>query len=199
MEKEAEHVSGEDPAVSAEPIAPTVPAPSPPDGSAHHQDEISHPPLANEPRIDLLDHQFNRIIALWHGSEERAKLKNGFIDLYNSLNPRDGVDSMLAGLIVGLNHVTMDSIGIASRNPLPVRDVNLRHAIKAVKVLAELTKLYESRRGLGRQNFTVGKVNVEAGGQAIVGNVKSSGRRKKPRAMPHRQLVHQRRTKPARL
>jgi hypothetical protein len=144
------------------------------------QDETLCPPTTNEPRIDLLDHQFNRIIALYHGPEERAKLKNGFIDLYNSLNPRDGVDSMLAGLIVGLNHVTMDSIGIASRNPLPVRDVNLRHAMTAVKVIADLTKLYESRRGLPRQNFTVGNVNVEAGGQAIVGNVKSGGRRKKP-------------------
>jgi hypothetical protein len=71
------------------------------------QDESSCPPPANEPRIDLLDHEFNTIIALGYGSEVRAKLKNGFIDLYNSLEPKDGIDSMLAGLIVGLNHVTI--------------------------------------------------------------------------------------------
>jgi hypothetical protein len=72
--------------------------------------------------------------------------------------------------------------------------VNLRHAIRAVKVLADLTKLYEGRWGLDRQNFTVSKVNVEAGGQAIVGNVKSGDDEKSRRSMPHRQLVHQRRT-----
>ena len=43
--------------------------------------------------------------------------------------------------------------------------------------LAALSKLYDSRRGQGGQTVTVGKVNVEAGGQAIVGNVKTAARR----------------------
>jgi hypothetical protein len=45
----------------------------------------------------------------------------------------------------------------------------LRHAVKGTKAVIELIEAKARRRGSNQ--ITVGKVNVEAGGQAIVGNV----------------------------
>ena len=42
--------------------------------------------------------------------------------------------------------------------------------------MAELTKAYDGRRARGKQTVNVGQVNVEAGGQAVVGNVTSASR-----------------------
>ena len=67
--------------------------------------------------------------------------------------------------------------------------MNLRYGIKGAATLADLIKLYDSRRGKGGQTVTVGKVNVEAGGQAIVGNVETGDRRKQttgPDSVPRR-------------
>jgi hypothetical protein len=50
----------------------------------------------------------------------------------------------------------------------------LGNATKGALVVTELTKAYDARRGRGKQTVNVGQVNVEAGGQAVVGNVTAS-------------------------
>ena len=57
--------------------------------------------------------------------------------------------------------------------------MNLRYAMQGAATLIELAKWRDARRGLSPQNVSVGNVKVEAGGQAIVGNVQTKGRRKR--------------------
>jgi len=128
------------------------------------------------PRVDLLEHQLVRSVTRNYPHETASKLRKGTVDLYSSLTPRDAIDSMLAGAIVGLSNATMDCFDRATLSE-KTRELNLRYGIKGAATLADLGKLYDSRRGQGGQTVTVGKVNVEAGGQAIVGNVKTAARR----------------------
>ena len=94
------------------------------------------------------------------------------IRLYLALQPRDTTDSILARQIVALNIVSMSCFSRAEQSDARARDINLRFGIKGNAALVELIKFYEDRRRQDSSNVTVGNVNVEAGGQAIVGNVK---------------------------
>jgi hypothetical protein len=61
---------------------------------------------------------------------------------------------------------------------LEARKVNLGIAVKGSLAVTEIVKVPDHHRGQDRQKVTVGQVNVESGGQAIVGNVGPRGRRK---------------------
>ena len=131
------------------------------------------------PRNDLLEYQLNSSVTRDPNKEKQQKLRNGAVDLYDSLKANDAIDSMLGSAMVALSNATMDCFDRANWGFERSRELNLRYGIKGAATLAELSKLYDSRRGQGRQTVTVGKVNVEAGGQAIVGNVNSGDRRKR--------------------
>jgi hypothetical protein len=63
-------------------------------------------------------------------------------------------------------------------------DVNLRHGLKGAAVAADLVKALGARRGnLVSRKVMVGNVNVEAGDEAVVGNVDSHQRSESPETM----------------
>ena len=106
-----------------------------------------------------------------------ASMGRATYDLYERLAPRDAQDSILSLLTVSVTNASLDCLALAARVPpdnLPVRELNLRHGLKAAAIAAELIKALEDRHREKSDKVTVGAVNVEAGGQAIVGNVKSA-------------------------
>ena len=132
-------------------------------------------PVARQPRVDLLDHQLVNSVTRHYSAEITSKLRHGAVDLYSSLSPKNASDSVLARLIVGLNNMTMDCLDRIHWGPDHAREVNLRYAAKGAATLVEVMKFYDARRGRAQQTVTVGKVKVEAGAQAIVGNVQTGG------------------------
>lgn len=110
-------------------------------------------------------------------SQALSQLENYM--LYRGLEPRDSAEAILAGLTVAVTNSSMDCLGRAGRcgDSLAARDLNLRHGHKGALVVRDLLSELDSRRGQNPKNVTVGKVNVGSGGQAIVGNVESGGRR----------------------
>jgi hypothetical protein len=133
------------------------------------------PPVKKRPpKVELLEHQLNMAArdSGVGGLEKKASLRKGTIALYHSLSPKDSIDSMLAGVIVGISNLTMECISRAGSSLTNASgEINLRYAIKGAMTLVQLTEAYEGRRGRGRRHVTVGAVNVEQGGQVIVGNV----------------------------
>lgn len=53
------------------------------------------------------------------------------------------------------------------------RDQNLKHAVKLLGIYERQLAALDKHRGKGQQKITVEHVTVEAGGQAIVGNVET--------------------------
>jgi hypothetical protein len=103
-------------------------------------------------------------------------MTKGPLDLYKNIPRQDALDSMLAMLATSITSASLDCLSQAALSApgnLKVRDLNLRHGIKAAAAAAELVKALDNRRGAKSEKVTVGQVNVEAGGQAIVGNVEA--------------------------
>jgi hypothetical protein len=89
----------------------------------------------------------------------------------------------LSTLIVNVSNATNDCFSQAARVPpehLEHRDLNLRHAFKGATVVTQLVDTLERVRGNRPGNVNVGQVNVESGGQAIVGSVQAGPRAMKP-------------------
>ena len=98
------------------------------------------------------------------------------IATYKLMNPADPLDSALCRLIVALTNAGMDSLGraAASAGLSQTQERDLKLGMKAAVTTADLIKVLDSRRVSGRQHLNVGPVNVQSGGQAIIGNISNT-------------------------
>jgi hypothetical protein len=98
-------------------------------------------------------------------------LQEGAVGMLEQFAPTDAVESTLAPVIVALKNAVMMSLGAATR--VETRDMELNAAFRGASVLVELVQAYDAHRGNGKRQVLVGNVKVEAGAQAIVGNVET--------------------------
>jgi hypothetical protein len=90
-----------------------------------------------------------------------------------SIKPEDGVESLLAAQMIATHSAAMEWKRRAARpeHSLEGADFCLRQAAKLLALfLKQVDTLNRKRRG-GQQKVTVEHVQVESGGQAIVGHV----------------------------
>ena len=167
-----------------------------PEVAPDHSDELTEPghgqlvaqpaetiPLVpvtlHEPDAMLVAHQVTASVNVPAGANyaQEWELRSDAVALYSAIEPRDALESVLARLVVGVGNGVMDCLSRSARNGdwLKSRDVNLRHAIKGSLAVTEMVKAIDNHRGRDRQTVTVGQVNVQSGGQAIVGNVGPRG------------------------
>lgn len=92
-----------------------------------------------------------------------------------AIAPRDGVEGMLAAQMIGTHETAMECLGrgMVEGQSFEGRDMNLKHAEKLLQIYARQVEVLDKHRGKGQQKITVEHVTVEAGGQAIVGNVET--------------------------
>ncbi|MDE8652542.1 hypothetical protein [Novosphingobium album (ex Liu et al. 2023)] len=117
---------------------------------------------------------------LWFGeglSEEQkhAKILKA-IDLFESIEPDDGIEAMLAAQMVGTHHAAIECLrrAMLPGQTFDGRNAALTHAQRLMSLYAKQLAALDKHRGKGQQKVTVEHVNVAAGGQAIVGNVDTS-------------------------
>jgi hypothetical protein len=105
-------------------------------------------------------------------------------ELFHGLNPKNTSEKLIATLAVSLFNASLSSIADGTRKNTPpnIRDINLRHGIKAATVVADLLEKLHERQSGNEKTVRVGKVNVEPGGQAIVGNVQAAHDEAGPKA-----------------
>ena len=97
------------------------------------------------------------------------------IELYEDLNPADGLEGMLAIQMVGTHEAItacLHSAAIQDQTLLG-RDLALKHATKLMTLYLKQVAALDKHRGKGQQKVTVEHVHVAAGGQAIVGNIEA--------------------------
>jgi len=107
--------------------------------------------------------------------EERLRVLVRAVELFESLAPRDGAEGMLALQMVGTHHAAMECLrrAMIPGQLIPALEHNLRMAEKMMVLYAKQLETLNRHRGKGQQKMTVEYVNVEAGGQAIVGSVET--------------------------
>jgi len=88
----------------------------------------------------------------------------------NALKPQDETEGMIGVQMIATHHAALDCLQRAIFEP-DGRDRSLTHASKFLRIYVEQLNALDRRRGIVRQQVSVGTVNVEPGAQAIVGNV----------------------------
>lgn len=108
--------------------------------------------------------------------ELRQALTDATVSLLKSIKAKDAIDHMGSSLLIALNLAGLDCFARAAAcgDNSAARDLNLRSGIKIGSVVSDLMKGLDARHGQGRYAVNVRSVNVEPGGQAIVGNVENS-------------------------
>lgn len=111
-------------------------------------------------------------------------------EMLRGIAPRDVTEGMIAAQMVATHNMAMECLrrGNLTSNPPEVRDMALKNAAKFLGIFTQLTAALDKYRGKGHQKITVERVTVEAGGQAIVGNVSADARAKPDSAEPAKAL-----------
>ena len=109
--------------------------------------------------------------------EDSTKDMRGFLPaIIREIAPRDGVERMLA-VQMATTHVALVRQGgrMANAEQLPQLEAHERAYNKLARTYTAQVEALRKYRNGGKQTVTVQHVNVEDGGQAIVGNVENRG------------------------
>ena len=100
------------------------------------------------------------------------------MELFRGLGSQNATESILDRLTVAASNSAMNSYArsIATAAYPNAVDIHLRHATQTTQVLIKLVEAKARLRDPNR--LTVRNVKVEAGGQAIVGNVEAPKKRR---------------------
>jgi hypothetical protein len=111
------------------------------------------------------------------GKPVEAGLIDQMLTLIEGINPSGMLEAMTATMLVGTQHVALDSLRRASHpDQSPAgRAMYQSLAFKAMRAFAQLLETLHQGRGRGvTQQIIVKHVTVEAGAQAVVGAVATS-------------------------
>ena len=97
------------------------------------------------------------------------------------LDPQNQIEEMLVSQMVATHYAALKCLDIASRSShdIEIRHLNLNSATKLTRTFTAQMEALNRHRGKGQQKMTVEHVHVNAGGQAIIGNVQSGEKKKK--------------------
>ncbi len=97
------------------------------------------------------------------------------ITTLEGIKPRGEIEGMLAAQMVATHSAAMECLrrAMIPEQTFKGRDQNLKHAAKLLSIYSRQVEVLDKHRGKGQQKVTVEYVNVEAGGQAIVGHVET--------------------------
>jgi hypothetical protein len=106
--------------------------------------------------------------------ERMARIRSA-ISLLQGIKPSGEVEGMLATQMVGTHNAAMECLrrAMLQGQSFEGRDQNLKHAAKLLSIYARQIEVLDKHRGKGHQKVTVEYVNVESGGQAVVGHIES--------------------------
>jgi len=85
---------------------------------------------------------------------------------------------MLATQMVATHNAAMECLrrAMLGGQTFEGRDQSLKHAAKLLSIYLRQIEVLNKHRGKGQQKVTAEYVNVEAGGQAVVGNIETGKR-----------------------
>jgi hypothetical protein len=106
------------------------------------------------------------------------------LTLLEEIKPQDGLEGMLAVQMVATHNMALECFrrAVQSEQTPQAFEMNLRHAEKLMAVYLRQVETLDKRRGKGAPTVMVQSLNVEAGGQAVVGTVNTGRPRERDEA-----------------
>lgn len=108
------------------------------------------------------------------------------MSMLQGIRPTDEVEGMLATQMVATHNAAMECLrrAMIEGQTFEGRDQALKHAAKLLSIYSRQIEVLNKHRGKGQQKITVKYVNVQAGGQAVVGNIETGKRLSKRKPNP---------------
>jgi hypothetical protein len=146
------------------------------DGSLTLKDELD-PELATgttDPDVQLK--LINQVLVALRSDDDTNKIAQIALLQMQGIAPKDTAESMLAVQMVATHDTAMKLLkqAMLANQTFQGKDMNLKHAEKLLQLYSRQMEVLAKYRGKGQQKITVEHVTVQAGGQAIVGNVTSA-------------------------
>ena len=125
--------------------------------------------------------------------EERLQHIRAAIAALRGIKPQDEIEGMLATQMVATHSAAMECLrrSMNQNQSFEVRESSLRHAAKLMSIFTKQLETLNRNRGKGQQKMTIEHVNVESGGQAMVGNFEADAGAKQSIPEPAKALEHQ--------
>jgi hypothetical protein len=113
------------------------------------------------------------------GKHDLQNLKYALATI-NGIGPKDELEGLLAVQMMGVHSLAVECLKRASREDQTTygMDANINRAMKLLRTFTTQMEALNRHRGKVGQQMVVGNVNVNEGGQAIVGPVSHDGRGK---------------------
>jgi hypothetical protein len=154
--------------------------------------------LAGSPDLAWTHTLLNQAVATIWTKHSDAKQRDEQIDAVIAgmlaIGPADPIEAMLAAQMLASHNAAMECHRRAMHHEQTFegRNMALGHAAKASRTFAALVEALNRHRGKGQQKVTVEHVHVHSGGQAIVGQVSSTGGRVTAgsEGQPHAAISH---------
>ncbi|WP_372572666.1 hypothetical protein [Ruegeria jejuensis] len=109
---------------------------------------------------------------------EENDVRNFMLSIVRDIEPRDAVERMLAVQMAATHVATIRSAKwLANTDTIPQAQLHYTGFNKLTRTFSAQMEALRKHRNGGKQTVTVQHVNVEDGGQAIVGNVQTGGRK----------------------
>lgn len=141
-------------------------------------DPLAEATGARDPEVaERLAQQVISVLSLANlDKEEETRRIGSAFSLLKQINPQNELEGLLAAQIIGVHETAMECLQ-QSRLPAQTpagRDTNLKHAAKFMGLFTKQLEALDRLRGKGQQKMILERLNVEYGGQAIVGHVHGS-------------------------
>ena len=138
--------------------------------------------------LGLQNYLLQQIAPLYRGFADReqyhhekmAMFCNIAMAILSGIQPQDEIEGMLAVQMIGTHNMAMETLERAMLTGQTDigKDLNVKQAAKMMRVfVAQMEALKKYRTG-GQQTMIVKHVNVNEGGQAIIGTVNQGGAKK---------------------
>jgi hypothetical protein len=146
--------------------------------------------------------RWNRVLAdqamdaLWvknSSPEEKEKKLVATCSALVGIAPKDELEGMMAAQLIACHNAAMECYRRAmhGEQTFAGRSENLSQANKLSRSFSTLLEALNRHRGKGQQTVRVEHVTVNAGGQAIVGNIEAGGGAKtKSEGQSHAKIAH---------
>jgi hypothetical protein len=133
----------------------------------------------NKDLTNALGNQVACVLLNAEGKRDVQNVKWAFAAI-NGIGPKDELEALLAVQMIGVHSFAMECLKRASQEGQTTYgvDANVNRATKLLRTFTTQLEALNRHRGKIGQPMVVGNVNVNEGGQAIVGSVSTNGRNK---------------------
>ena len=139
--------------------------------------------LSESPSIPISRQLIGDVVeALWLPSalskEEKLERVRSAMGMLEGMRLSDQMEQLLGAQMIGVHSAAMECLrrAMIPEQTFEGREANLKQATKLLALYEKQLAALDKRRGKGQQKVTVEHVQVQAGGQAIVGTVEHKGK-----------------------